>query len=345
MKKAYIITFYNELNYGAVLQAFSLKEYLKENEYNTFFLGTNLNSFQNNRKNNFIINIMYKCLNSKKRNNFNTFFKNEFQVEYENLNYTNLLKKKPSCDLLVCGSDQIWNPNITNGIQPYYYGVGINANKKIAYAASCGNFNVLEDYIEILKGYLSGFDGISLREKTTSDFLKIHSIDNINVVDPTLLINKKKWDYLVSKSKISKDIMNKQYIFVYDLEGTELFSNKVNQLAEKTGMEIISLRRRAHYIHNDLRFYDASPYDFLFFIKYATLVVSNSYHALLFSYIFEKNILTIAHTKYPERMQDFMAYFNKSFVDGDIDVNFKDNKSDILINKIKDSKKFLEKFI
>ena len=135
---AYIITFHDELNYGALLQAVAMSKVLESFDYKPAFLGVSLSSFSNDKKSK-LLNIIINALNYAKKRNFNKFIKNEFTIVYCNESYQTLLLNTVSCDLLVCGSDQIWNPQITGGVNPYYYGIGINAKRKIAYAASCGS--------------------------------------------------------------------------------------------------------------------------------------------------------------------------------------------------------------
>lgn len=314
-KKIGIITFFNALNYGAVLQAYALQKKLKDIGCDVSFIGVTLESF--NRKECFrlsdkIKNVFLKLINEPKARKFRRFQNNEFNIIYNGESYEEILKKKMHFDLIVCGSDQIWNPKITNGLQPYYFANGFESDKKISYAASCGNTSTIKSEMCKFKELTSELDKISVREEPAEMYLKEQGIQSQTVVDPTLLISEKAWKELAQKSIVNQEVKEK-YIFVYDLEGTEQFSEVVNNLAIKTGLIVVSLRNKSHYYNDKKRFPNASPYDFLQLILNAEYVVSNSYHALMFSYIFNKIMYIVPHTRYSERMSSFLSKFSKTF--------------------------------
>ena len=135
--KTEIVTFYWSNNYGALLQAVTLKEYLKKfhnqdvsfNNYLPKKLIYKENISQLNRNNlKFILRIIQKkYLLYKWKLNIAKFDK-------PNLNYN-----KKDIDLYIYGSDEIWNyTSPFTGFDPFFFGKG-NDKKKISYAASLGN--------------------------------------------------------------------------------------------------------------------------------------------------------------------------------------------------------------
>ncbi|MBQ6838820.1 MAG: polysaccharide pyruvyl transferase family protein [Clostridia bacterium] len=344
-KKAYIITFYDEINYGAALQAYAVQSVLKAKGYLPEFLGVSLASFKKEEKSISPLNLVFKFINKKKVDSFKNFRKQEFSVFCDGTTYDELIKKNPECDLLVCGSDQIWNPLITNGFQPFYFGKGIKAKTKISYAASCGKFDLLENDFQAFKDIASELKAISVREKTTSDFLNNKGITNCVVSDPTLLLPQKEWAELSEKSKLDSATIAGDYIFVYDLDPTEQFTSLVNKVSEETGMKVVSLRNKSHYLNNDIRFPDASPYDFLKLINNASMVISNSYHAMLFSSIFKKQCYIVSHSKYSERMVDFLKLFDVEFENNIANVDFSRKDSLQLSSMIEASHSFIDNCI
>lgn len=345
-KKAFIITFYNEVNYGAALQAYAVQNVLKKKGYAPEFLGVGLSSLKREDKKSFSpLNLVFKYINKKKADSFKKFRKQEFSVLFDGISYGELLKKKPECDLLVCGSDQIWNPLITNGFQSFYFGEGIEAETRISYAASCGKYDVLEENLDSFKALVNGFDAVSVREKTTSDFLNGKGVLNSVVADPTLLLPTAEWETLSHKSKINDDRIKDNYIFVYDLDPTEQITSLVNKVSQETGMQVVSLRNKAHYVNNDIRFPDASPYDFLKLVNNASTVISNSYHAMIFSSVFKKDAYIVSHSKYSERMVDFLQMFEAEFENNVAHVDFSRKESAQLESIIEESHRFINNCI
>ena len=133
-----------------------------------------------------------------------------------------------------------------------------------------------------------------------------------------------------------------EYIFVYDLEGTQTFADIVNTITTDTNVPVVTLRNRAHYYNEIMRFPKASPYDFLFLLNNAEYVISNSFHALVFSCIFQKKAYIVPHTRYAERMISFLDNFNIKLNKKSIYIDF--SKVDMInINKmINGSIKFLK---
>lgn len=340
MKKVCIITFFNELNYGAALQAYALQQKVKQLGAEVTFLGTSLDTFTSSEKKT-IKDKLIKILNISKDRQFEKFRSNEFKIEDNSSTYESVKNRDLNCDLLICGSDQIWNPKITNGLQPYYFGKDIQCNKKISYAASCGSIDTIADNINQFVGLISGFDLLSVRESVTCSFLNDKNINSQCVVDPTLLLKKDEWNCVAEKSNLKG--LPKKYIFVYDLEGTNHFITKVNEVSNSLGLPVVSLRRRSHYCNNSIRFPHASPYDFVNLVKNAETVISNSYHALVFSSIFYKKIYAIPHTKYAERMISFLDLYNIRLNNSDCQyVNFSIQNRAIIEKEIDDSILFLK---
>lgn len=332
---ALIITFHDELNYGAALQACALCHFIQDHGIKPFFPNKSLKDFVPLQKENFTSRVKIILLNYKKRRNFRRFWKDQYNIRRE-INTT--------FDFLICGSDQIWNPRLTNGVQPYYYGHNLLCKKKIAYAASCGSTETIRPFIRDVKSYLSDFDIITVRESSTAQFFNETGIKCMTAVDPTLIVEHELW-YKLAEMSLIKHRIPENYIFVYDLEGREDFVHEVNLSASKLKLPVVSLRLKEHYDNNETRFPYANPYDFLKLIMNAEYVVSNSYHALLFSYIFKKKTSIIPHSNYSERTRDFLSFFHIELGNTPIAVDFSNRNDDLLLERIHSSASLLESIL
>ena len=117
---------------------------------------------------------------------------------------------------MITGSDQVWNPQIVGGLSEIYtLNFGGNEIKRISYAASVGDVNVISDNKEEFSKKLSNLNYISVRENDAKDELqKIINKDIEVVLDPTLLMSREEWNSEI----ISVNKCNQKYIVAYVVE-------------------------------------------------------------------------------------------------------------------------------
>ena len=203
-------------------------------------------------------------------------------------------------DLIIVGSDQIWNPQICEGYDPIYWGQFPHYSTRLAaYAASIGETGLLleDDWEKIGKRILS-FDRVSVREKQLRDAL----YENIGVqssctIDPTLLLTSTDYDELVESVNIGEE-----YVMAFSVVGTNNFMNYSRKIAEKlncklivvTAREIPQIIRRSN---RDIMQVSPSIGGFLGLIKNSKYVVTTSFHGTVFSIVYNKPFYTAAHHK------------------------------------------------
>lgn len=203
-------------------------------------------------------------------------------------------------DYYVCGSDQIWNPDMMGGVCSdfYFLNFGDNTAKRIAYAASIGKENIETKYLDYFKNSLSTFDALSLREQACKQQLEQLINKPIEVtLDPTLLLSKYEWE------KVCADIEElPPYLLVYDLSASKEFTDAVNALSKKLNLPVVHFRSKKIYNNELKRFFDYGPAEFLSLIKNAEFVFCSSFHGTVFSVIFEKEFLVWNSGKTSSRM-------------------------------------------
>ena len=208
-----IITFHNTNNFGAALQAYALQYYLVKNKYNVEFINYRLkeidehyallykpNEYMSGFKKTLlhpfyrigksILEIPYKFNRKIKFNTFSTQHLNIGELYNEN-------KKNFTYDLVICGSDQIWNPKHTKGFKKEYFGQIASSNKKISYAASMGEYDLKNDDEMVFLKLINQLDLISVREYKTKEICEKYTNKSVEVVvDPVFLLNNEEWDEL-----------------------------------------------------------------------------------------------------------------------------------------------------
>lgn len=316
-KKIGIITFHSAHNYGAMLQAYALQHKLEENntveiinyrnntidnEYKVIKI--NHSGLKNTIKS-IISNIVYFPRNVKRYKKFNKFMNESLKLTKKYNSEKQLKEDFPKHDIYITGSDQVWNIEITNGLQDSYtLNFGNDNIKRISYAASIGNDKVSSVDKKIYKEKLKNIDYISVREENAKKILEEEIEKEIEVVlDPTLLLEQKEWENGLKTLKNEKE----KYILAYVVSRDEEFIKIVNKLSEKTNLKVIHFSKKDDGIKNVLRrAYTEGPYEFINLIKNAEYVVCTSFHATVFSIIFNKKFIVIPHRKTGTRVTNLL---------------------------------------
>ncbi len=314
MKKIGILTFYNTINYGAICQLYALQQaFIKLNYFSEVVLypGVKINrSMMGNIR--YILHKIWKLflyvlkLNKKrlkKRQTFMDSFINNGNILYKSTH--DLYKIPPDYDIYIAGSDQVWNPYITDYDEAYYLSFAPVEKVKVSYAASFGVSEIPTKDREKVSYLLKKLDLISVREQHAVEIVKHLSGRNAELsLDPTLLLSKEEWSDLASKAddKI-KQRAKKKYILCYYMPGDKLVNQSITSIAEllkdRTKMEIISIGKKEYHKLNPFEngIYDAGPLDFIYLFQNASYVVTNSFHGTAFSIIFEKTFFVPVNNK------------------------------------------------
>ena len=298
MKKVGIVTFYG-VNYGSALQVYALQKKVQELGYKVSVI-----DYKNTKKyygkivrvmtllNRYIgmkrAGISTELTKSKAQYSCRTaeIFEEFYSryIEFSDDNYLNPQKY----DAFIAGSDQIWGINIP-GLHYVYYLRFTSKKKRIAYAPSFGGNEVPKYNTKKLATYLKGMRHISVREKSGVDIVD-YSINKhvLQVVDPTLLVGRTFWDDLLSNIETDK-----VGIFCYFLDDTSLGYNVIEQLKKDSKFdvwwtEIGTKCNNPSYVQKNL-----SPFEFVNAIRNAKYVVTDSYHAMLFSILFSKDFYVV----------------------------------------------------
>ena len=249
-----IITFHASHNYGSMLQAWALQTYLEQLGHEVEIVNYRskiqraiyhkpisisrgdvaLASFKRLLLFPQSIKPLYK-----KWHLFESFLANELKTT-EEYHTTDELSSLNNCfDLLICGSDQIWNTEAPDGGEAYY-GNWFKGDK-ISYAASLGPSRCSVDF---LIQHIKGFKAIACREQQSLDFLMNNGVveDGSVVCDPTLLLNANDYDSLISDDPLIKG----DYVFSYTPVGLPHEYFKIaSDIGKELGCPVIT--EKAYY--------------------------------------------------------------------------------------------------
>lgn len=318
--KTGILTFHCADNYGAMLQAYGLKTFLKTIEpdteivpYEPFFM----------RGRHWLIpwypgispGAMIRSGVCRIRTIFSDYILQKkrmktFRTRYltPGLRPVRTLKglKHLTYEVYVLGSDQIWNPDITFGLRRAYFGAFSNGYKKfvIAYAASLGGNSLDDSYDQEMRLLLANVDRLSVREKAAVPYVSRMAGKEVSaVVDPVFLLDVDEW------KKIEVLPKKRNYILVYKTEKNEKLMECAKKLATEKNLPVIELKYQKGIQSEDKQIIveiGAGPAEFLGYIHHADYVVTNSFHAMAFSIIYQKKFLAFEHSTRNTRLENVL---------------------------------------
>lgn len=311
LKIGVLTHYFNSNNYGGLLQAFSLVQFLSNNGYNSeqicykfkneiiaFDMSIETDLLEVNKKANnkiskkiirfctfFIRRRNAQKLNHRKevlrhfrdniRHSSNTFDKNNVK------NLNNIY------NCFIVGSDQVWNFEFFSPV--FFLEFCHKSSNKISYSASMCVKTFTENQKKYLLKTLNLFNHISVREKNACLLLNeniLHNKKAIVTLDPVFLIEDE-WNNIMSDRNIKY-----KYIFCYFLSPKKDILEKVSKIAKKYKFKIVCIPYLSgtfnafEFRFNAKKVIDASPFDFVNMVKYASGVFTDSFHATAFSAMF-----------------------------------------------------------
>ena len=314
--KAGLVTFYHIHHYGALLQAAATLRAVKALGWDCEIVDYYVNqdnclfhppSSPGRAAADAHTALHYPALRQRQQR-FDSFARRNLQLTPRRfLSLDELRCAGPSYDLLISGSDQIWNPSIfpDKHFDPVFFGAFSDC-RKIAYAPSFGIPHVPEGMEGELRDYLAAFSHLSVREEQGREIVRqITGRPATVALDPTLLLTAGDW----SAAAAPEAGIPSQYILCYCVSKPGALTPYIQRLSEKTGLPVVQLcgARRPACPKAKLVL-DAGPAEFLWLFQHAAYVCTNSFHGTVFSVQFQRPFFSAvapAELAEPERSRTF----------------------------------------
>lgn len=302
-----VFTFYNNYNYGSLLQCYALQEQLKKMGCTPFVVNPTNRGLQKKIKK--IVNkiefgiscIRYpglfsaylKCRNEsrrscrdmgeKTRSQFAQFIKRKLNVKNLPDSAIKRLSKNRKDYMFIAGSDQVWGIG-TPYLNPFGFLRCVDENNRFSYAASFGADCCPKWHKKKLGRYLKQLRTISVREDAGVDIVKRYGINCVEKhIDPVFLLDVLKW------KEIEKPLVYTDYVFLFTL----------NEPDEKNLEQIKKMFCDAKFLYGPYQskkienYFQAtyitfSPEEFIWLIDNSKCIITDSFHATAFSIIFHK---------------------------------------------------------
>ena len=238
--------------------------------------------------------------NARKRSrlfdDFETLYLHETRL-YRTLEQ--LQKDPPHCDAYISGSDQVWNAKLTeNRIDPaYLLDFGEAHVRRITYAVGCGASYLESNIIELKEG-LKHFRAISLRETDKKNLIEHLTNNEVFMhidIDPALLLEAVDYEPYITADTLCVE----PFIFTYAMpdKTQKIVYQAAREFSKQIGLKLIDASgnpQNANRQIEDNRI--CGPAEFLWYMKHAAYIVTNSFHGTAFSVIFRKQFAAVPHS-------------------------------------------------
>ena len=315
-RKACVVTYFRSFNYGSQLQSYALccaleklgfDAYIFERffvlpyfiKHPSLFVSRLRNLLFRKERKAFFESNPYEVNDDRKKKNAQ-FIADNYKVLDLNSNdvWNKTLQDKTA---FIAGSDIIWQP--ANGYPSHYlldftYFEDI---KTMSYASSFGTQSIPAKYQKAYRKYLGAIDHLSVREEGSKKLLdQLVDKETTVVLDPTMLLTREEWEAFADKAYVKKQVP-KAYILCYFVMDDSRYWKYVKLMQEKLGVSVVVLpmHKSAENVNYQV-ILDGTPYDFVWLIKNATAICTDSFHACVFSTIFNKEFYLLKRERKAE---------------------------------------------
>lgn len=289
-----VLTFQNADNYGAVLQAYALKQVLQSLDFEVDVINYNCPAIYQAYR--LFSKIDIKSVDFLKRlikwpfwlhrhMKFEYFRRKYLTIDTPLLSAAQVSALASKYDYFITGSDQVFNLRMTQFDSTYFLPFA-DSEKSLSYAASFGISLEQMDAKELqfFKKHLKHFGKLSLREgegeRIVNNIINQHAQVHI---DPTLLLTSGQWKELIRSD------FSEPYILLYLMSKDEKLISFARELSKQKGYRIVNIpsvlkvipwKHTTHVV--------PSPRRWLSLFAHASYVVTNSFHGAAFSINFNK---------------------------------------------------------
>ncbi len=321
MNKIAIITPYDDINFGNKIQNYAVQRYFSLLGYDActipyyeqahvyltpdaivkkaVHLALYFTKYEKIRR--------YQLLKTDERRSYILEFSKQYLKIAPMIKYRKLPQNfNKEYDYFVTGSDQVWHgwKNDRHELE-YFFLMFAEPSKRLTIAPSFGFDKFPKKYLKIYKKGLEGFEYLSVREERGAELIKeLTGKEATVLLDPTMLIDTSEWLEILKRPS---QYVDDKYIFVYALGGFKgEVKEKTCKLADELGLRVIDIMDidSDYYIHT-------RPDEFLYWIHNARLVVTDSFHASVFSILFNKPFVYFKRADQPSMGSRLETLFNK----------------------------------
>lgn len=195
-------------------------------------------------------------------------------------------------DAVICGSDQVWNPVITDGDLSYFLDFCGENTKRVAYAPSFGLVEFTPEYLEAITPELKRFHALSAREMPGKELVeRLTGRETPLVTDPTWLVDAAQWQAMEKPHPAATG----EYVLYFVVNQSRELLEQSKAFAKEKGLKLVVIggnpltaRRQSSPMVEFAP--DVGPEQWLYLVRNARYVFTNSFHGTAFSVLFERDV-------------------------------------------------------
>lgn len=316
MIKSLTVTYFDEQNYGASLQAYALQKVLERHGHENRLLSCTDRNFHEKSslkiylKQAFlgICRLFHHSAIRRQKEGFASFISRNLKVTETFESMDELREYCKDVDLVVLGSDQVLAPAVTGNREKVFCLEFVPEGiPRFCYAASLTGYNLPEERLRGVIQCLGECTGRSLRENKTVEFLSGHGLSDLRKdIDPVFLLGKQKWEEIMVRPG-----MKEKYLLFFQVNSNPVAQEVIDFYKKKYHLKTVCVQTNAFVqVKVDKVVLDASPEEFLGLIYDAEVVITTSFHGTAFSILFEKEFVTLSKPSVnPTRILDLLESF------------------------------------
>lgn len=211
---------------------------------------------------------------------------------------------KDRYDIFCIGSDQVWNPEWYDDVKKEVYLLTFaRPEQKVCMAPSFGVDQLPEEWEGWFREQLMTFPRLAVRERSGAELIRrLTGRDAMVMLDPTMMLPAEKWRKIASPSPARTD--GERYLLTYFLGRQQPDARKqIEAIAAGENLRVLNLNSPA-----EEELFSTDPAEFLDLMDHAELVCTDSFHACVFSVLFDKPFLVY------RRVDDYRDMFSR--IDG-----------------------------
>ena len=313
-----LFTTHFAINYGAVLQAYALQRSIRILGHSCDIVDYRPTNRVDGRSAAYkfdspkasvystlqFLNLTYRANKKRKIEKFDAFLKEHCHLSRRTsdqlLEFSRYLGLH---EVLVCGSDQVWNPRLFNE-SAYHLRFQFPTTDQIlvAYAPSVAE-RIPEYEWNQLASKVQHIDHLSLRESLAARKLeqqlgrKVH-----HVVDPVFLLSCEDWSDIFCSIPIRTP-----YVLSYELVSNGCYQDLLKAVKKKTRSKLVNINLKpVRQRGADCNIGDASPGQFVSLFRDARFVCTSSFHGTVFAVLFGKQFVTAPAASRSSRIVDLL---------------------------------------
>ena len=291
-----IFTFPNSLSFGATLQMYALCHSVEKLGYNAEvinYYNAYMKAQHHISKQSWVHRTTRHLLHNRQCRKFHSFEKRHM-VRYPNAAFSDPAKLRELAkrySAVICGSDQVWNPDITGADMSFFLNFCGEETHRVAYAPSFGITDFTEDYKNSIREDLKRFRALSVRETPGQKVVEELTQRDVSLVcDPTFLVSAEEWYALERPHPAATE----PYILYYTIRSSACLWNQCKAFAKEKGLKIVVvggnlLKKWKQKDRKIVYAMNIGPEEWLYLLHHAQYVVTNSFHGTAFSVNFHKD--------------------------------------------------------